>query len=29
MSEYELTDIEQKALDNWIMLNITPTKNTK
>ena len=26
MSEYELTDIEKKALDNWIMLNILPQK---
>ena len=26
MSEYELTDIEKKAVDNWIMLNILPQK---
>ncbi|KKF98408.1 hypothetical protein [Methanosarcina mazei] len=26
MSDYELTDIEKKALDNWIMLNILPQK---
>jgi hypothetical protein len=25
-SEYELTDNEKKALDNWIMLNILPQK---
>jgi hypothetical protein len=26
MSEYELTDIEIKTLDNWIMANILPQK---
>ncbi|MDN5309802.1 MAG: hypothetical protein PWP14_1196 [Methanolobus sp.] len=26
MGEYELTDIERKTLDNWIMLNILPQK---
>ncbi|MFA0822205.1 MAG: hypothetical protein ACC612_04865 [Methanomethylovorans sp.] len=26
MGEYELTDIEIKALDNWIMSNIVPQK---
>ena len=26
MSEYELTNIEKKTMDNWIMLNILPQK---
>jgi hypothetical protein len=26
MSEYELPDIQKKALDNWIMLNIVAQK---
>ena len=26
MSEYELPDIQKKALHNWIMLNIAPQK---
>ena len=26
MSDFELSDIEKKALDNWITLNILPQK---
>lgn len=26
MSDFELTDVEKKAIDNWIMLNILPEK---
>ncbi|MDG6245067.1 MAG: hypothetical protein QCH31_11895 [Methanolobus sp.] len=29
MSDYELSDIEIKTLDNWIMLNILPQKASK